>query len=279
MKKSVGYIFWGIEDGIDKKAFEKVARKKKIELIAFNIAEGIEEKEIEEKAKKCEVIFNNSGEKFAIEIVKTLESLGKKVIDSSKIYYYTEDKWMFFLKCKENKIPTLDTILLSENTNLVKKELKNFNNWPVVLKRIEGCSGEYVEKADDINEAIEIIKKFWEKGSERLPIIAQEFVSSPSYRVTVINGKIVQTAIKESSNWKHTGVSSERFKKFKVDKNLKTIIKKVVEVMKINICGIDLLKKDDAWLVLEVNSSPGLGFFDNAREKIVGEILDFLVKK
>ncbi|MFH1787207.1 MAG: ATP-grasp domain-containing protein [archaeon] len=278
MKKRVGYIFWGIEEGQDKKAFEKVAKKKGIEFIPFNISKGVDEKEIEEKAKRCDIIYNNSAEGFSIELVKTLEELGKKVVDSSEIYYYTEDKWIFFLKCKEHNIPTPRTILLSESIVLAKKELKNFRCWPVILKRIEGCGGDFVEKANNLTQAISLIKKFWKKGCERLPIIAQEFIKSSSYRVTVINGKIVQTIIKESTNWKNTGTSSERFRKFKVDKDLQKIVKKVTKVMKIKVCGIDLFKKKDKWLVLEVNSSPGLGFFDNAREKIIEEILNLLIE-
>lgn len=279
MKKGIGYIFWGIDDGLDKKAFEKMAKKKNIEFVTFNLSDDIDEKEIEEKAKRCNIVFNNSGEEFAIELVKTLEELGTKVVDSSEAFYYPEDKWIFFLRCKENNLPTLDTILLSENFNLIKKELKKFNYWPVILKRVRGCSGEYVEKADNPKEALKIIKNFWKNGNERIPIIAQEFVSSPSYRVTVVGDKIVQTAIKESTGWKHTGISSERFRKLKIDKTLQNLIKKTIKIMRINVCGIDLLKKEDKWVLLEVNSSPGIGFFSNAREKLASEILDFLVKK
>jgi len=279
MKRVVGYIFWDFNKNLDKKAFEKVAKKKNIELITFNLSEDINEEKIEEKVKKCDILFNNSAEEFAIELVKTVEELGKIVVDSSETFYYTEDKWVFFLKCKENKLSTLNTILLSENLNLAKEELKKFDCWPVILKRVRGCSGEYVEKADNLNEAQKIIKKFWGKSSERIPIIAQEFVSSPSYRITTIGDKIVQTAIKEGTGWKHTGVFGNRFKKLKIDKDLKNLINKTIKIMKINICGIDLLKKDNKWVLLEVNSSPGIDFFKNDREKLAGEILDFLVEK
>jgi len=276
----IGYIFFNRKLGKDEKFFIKEAKKKKIDLILINLEEEIDEKKILEKIKYCDIIYNNSAEQFAIEIVKTIEELGKKVIDSSKTYYYTEDKWMFYLKCKESGIPTPETSLLSENINEIEKELLIFNHFPVILKRIEGTCGEYVEKANTPKQAIKIIKKFWKKGSERLPIIAQEFIKSPSYRVTVIGGKIVQTAIKKNKgSWKSTGVYEKKFQKFKVDKELKKIINKVIRVMKINVCGIDLLKKDNQWKVLEINSTPGLDFFKNEREMLVGKILDLLKKK
>jgi len=279
-KRSIGYIFCEQNFGKDDKAFMKIAKKKRINLVLFNVGKEVDEEEISKKAKECKVIFNNSAEDIAIEIVKTLEELGKEVIDSSKIFYYTEDKWMFYLKCKENNIPTPETNLLSENLNFIENELKKFNHWPVILKRVEGTCGEYVEKAENSEEAIKIIRSFWKKGVERLPIIAQEMVKSPSYRITAIDGKIAQTAIKTcKKGWKATGVFAKKIKKFPVDKELINIVKKITRTMKIKICGIDLLKKEGKWVVLEVNSAPGLDFFESEREILITKILNFLIKK
>jgi RimK family alpha-L-glutamate ligase len=237
----------------------------------------MDRKKIKEKIKNCKIIYNNTAEDFGIEIAKTIEIMGKRVIDSPESYYFSEDKWLFFLKCKENNIPTPETILLSENVGIAKKELKEFGKWPVILKRVSGTMGEYVEMIKSVNEVEKIIKKFWKKGREKLPIIAQEFIESPSYRVTLVGGKIVQTALKRNkSSWKSTGVYAKKFDKFKVDLKLKKIIKKVVKFSKINICGIDFLKKGNQWFVLEINSEPGLDFFENERKKLLGEILNFL---
>ena len=279
MKKiTIGYIFNDPYLRKDEKIFLEVAKKKKIDLVMINTAKDLNEEELEKKIKKCDIFFNNSAEDFALEIVKTIEELGKRVIEPSSEFYYVEDKWMFALKCMEHKIPTLRTILLSQNWNIIKKELEKFGEWPVILKRIEGTNGEYVDKADNLREAEKIINRFWKKGSNRLPIIAQEFVRSPSYRVTVIGDKVVQTAIKDSKGWKATGVyiKDKNVKKFQVDKELKKIIDKINRVFKMKIYGIDLFKKNGKWLTLEINSAPGLDFFNKEEKRLVGEILDFL---
>ena len=275
----LGYIYSDRKLDKDEKTFLKVANKNNVELVMFNIIDKINEKELEEKAKRCDIIFNNSSELFAEEIVKTFEQLGKRVVDSSKVANYPEDKWIFYMECRKNKIPTPETILLSENVNAAKKELEEFNRWPIIIKRVEGTHGEYVDKAYNHREAEKIIKRFWKKGSERLPIIAQEFiVSSPSYRVTLIGDKIVQTAIKNAKGWKKTGVYEKRIERFKLDKKLVEIAKKVSRMTGIKIIGIDLLKKNGEWLVLEVNAQPGLDFFSVDEEKIVQEIINFLKK-
>ena len=80
----------------------------------------------------------------------------------------------------------------------IKKELEGFNHFPVVIKRIQGFHGDFVDKGDNTDEAIAVIKRFWEKGDDHFPILAQEFIDSPSYRVVTIDGEVVQTAIKKS---------------------------------------------------------------------------------
>ena len=126
---------------------------------------------------------------------------------------------------------------------------------------------------------MKVIKKFWKKGSEKMPIIAQEFINSPSYRVTVIGNKIVQTAIKQNNGWKATGVYAKNFKKFKIDPKLEKIVKKIVRISRIKICGIDLFKKNGKWLVLEVNSQPSFDFFEDEREMLIDKALNLLKKE
>jgi len=278
-KLVIGYLYAAKKKiGLEEKLFLKWAKKKNIELIMINLFKKIDEEEFENKIRKCDLVYNNTAEDFVIESLKTVEELGKKVIDTSQLYYYTEDKWMFYLKCREHKIPTLETILLSHNLNIARAELKEFAKWPVVLKRIYGTMGEFVEKADNLVQAMEILKKFQSIDCDKLSIIAQEFVKSPSYRVTIIDKKIVQTAIKQGKGWKKTGVFGKKFEKFRVDANLRKILKKLISFTNINICGVDLLKKNNQWVVLEVNTSPALDFIDGEYEKIVCKVLDFLKK-
>ena len=49
-------------------------------------------------------------------------------------------------------------------------------------------------------------------------------------------------------------------------------------VTKINICGVDLLKKGSQWVVIEVNSNLGLDFIEGEEEKLILRVLNFLKK-
>jgi len=276
---TIGYLFYG-KIGDDENAFIEEAQKRGHHLIFFNIAESIDEKELRRRAGKCDIIYNNSAEEPAIELSKSLEELGKKVIDSSYTYYYIEDKWMFYLKCKKHKIPCPKTILLPTNIAQAKKEIKKFCSFPVVLKRVDGCCGEFVDRANNLSEAEQIIKKFWKKGGERLPIIAQEFIKSKSYRITVIDGEIVQTVIKNKTGWKSTAVYQKKaFLTFKVNKELKKSLKKMINAVSIKVFGADYMKKGRKWLALEINAQPDLGFFPEERGMLVEKIFDVLEKR
>jgi RimK family alpha-L-glutamate ligase len=278
-KKTIGIISCSREIEKEGKIFLELAKKKDIRIMMINISDAFNINSFKRKVKQCDIIYCSVWDDFSVELTKTIEEWGVKIFDSSNSYYYTEDKWMFYVKCKKYNVPTPDTILLSENINNAKRELKQFGRWPVILKRINGTMGEYVGKAKGMGEAEQLIKKFWKKGSEKLPIIAQEFIKSPSYRVTVIGNKIVQTALKRNNaGWKATGVYAKTFEHFDIDKKLERIIKRLMKFLNIKICGVDMLKKDGKWLLLEVNGQPSLDFFEEEREKLTESALNLLIK-
>lgn len=279
MKNTIGVIINSSVFGKEEKILIRAAKKRKINLIFFNAAEKINYHNLIRKAKKCDIIYDDTSEDIALELAKTLELLGKKVVDASKTCYYSEDKWMFYVLCKQNKIPTPKTRLLSDNLISAKKQLIKFNKWPVVLKRVLGSRGEFVDLAKTSREAMKKIKKLWKKGNERAPIIAQEYIKSDSYRVTFMGNKVVQTAIKQSNGWKSTGCYAERFGKFKIDPKLKKIIKKLIKITEIKVGGIDFLKKRNKWVALEINSEPSFDFFDCEHERLVEKLFEFLIEE
>ncbi len=277
-KTTIGFITNSRLPNIEDKKFKRIAKKLDIELIIFNVGEEIDLEQIKAKARLCDIILNDETDYISLELAKTLETLGYKVSELSKTFYYTEDKWMQYLKCIKHKIPVPKTTLLSTDFVAIKKELKDFNQFPVVLKRIEGFRGYFVDKANTINEAIKIIKNFWKKGEDKFPILAQEFVDSYSYRVLTIGGKVVQTAIKKSKNWKATGCSSSRFQKFKIDTELQKILKNLKKITDLAICGYDLAKHKGHWVLIEINATPSYKFFTSEYDTMIEKALKYVKK-
>jgi len=276
-KIKIGFITNTRKPALEDKKFARIAKKVGVDLIVVNSTKDFDIKEIMDRVKECHIIYNDEADYVSLELAKSLETAGHRVVESSNSYYYTEDKWLLNVKCLEHNIPVPKTILLSSNLTSAKEELIKFGQFPVVLKRILGFLGDFVDKADSADEAIEIMQRFWKKGENRFPILAQEFVRSYSYRVTTIGGEIVQTALKKNSNWKATGVSSDA-RKFKIDDELQKLLDKLHKIIKIEICGFDFAKKDGHWILIEVNSSPGYDFFVSEFDMLVEKVLRHLKK-
>lgn len=280
IKPRIGYITNTRIPAVEDETFQRIAKKVGVDLVIINPAKDFDSDKIAEKVKDCDIIYNNEIDYSSLEIAKQLEFQGHKVVESSRSYYYTEDKWILYLQCLKSKIPTPRTVLLSSDLISARDQIKNFSKFPIILKRVQGCMGKFVDRADDADSAIEIVKKFWERGEDRFPIIAQEFVDSDSYRVLTIGGKIVQTALKKSTDWKATGMASKTFEKFEVDAKLKRIIRKITKVIDIEICGIDLAKKENGdWILIEVNSGPAYDFFENEISFLIEKALRHLKKR
>lgn len=258
--------------------FKAVAEKMGIGLVLFNSADKMSLQDLEARAKECDIVYNDEGEYIAMELAKTLETLGARVVESSKALIIAEDKWLQYAMCIEHGIPAPKTILLPTDLVSARKEIVDFNQFPVVLKRIEGCRGEFVEKANTPDEAIEVIKKFWVKGDDRYPIIAQEFVDSNSYRVLTIGGKVVQTALKKSTGWKATGCESLSFSKFEIDQELSDMLTKLEPITDIAFCGYDFAKHNGKWVFTEINAFPSYKFFNDEYDLMIEKVLEHLRK-
>ena len=275
----IGYLY---SEKIEKneEEFIRICKEKDLDVVMLDISRPstIDSQKFQEM-EQCDIIYNDSGQDYAIQFIKIFEELGIKVIDSSKAYI-DENKWNFYQKCVKYGIPAPLTIKLSKNDDDIKKELTEFNHWPVILKRVRGTWGEFVARANNVDEAIAVVEGFWEKGKTRnIPIIAQEFINSFSYRVTYIGDEVVQTAIKENNNWKCTGVYAKNFKTFDIDPALKDIVQKIMKYTDIKICGIDLLKRENNWFVIESNAEPALDFFEIERSILINKIVELLIRE
>ena len=80
-KITIGYLFNEPYLRKDEKIFLQVAKDKGLDLVMINTAKDLGEEQLEQQIKKCDIFFNNSAEDFAVEVVKTIEELGKRVIE------------------------------------------------------------------------------------------------------------------------------------------------------------------------------------------------------
>lgn len=278
---SIGYIYYKSYYDSSDEIFIRFLEEK-LNVIRLPFEEQIDLETIKTKVKDCKVIFNDTtwGQATlqSVELTKTLEELGKTVVNSSSSIFYNEDKWMFYLKCLENNIPTPKTYLIPIELKFNSKYIKSIlAKHPIVLKAVYSDNGSCVEKVSNYQMFLKKLKKIL-KSNPTSPIIAQKYIpnSHKSYRVTLINHKVKQGIVKIGKSWKQTGKEEEYFKLIKVNRKIKNLCERASKLLSMDICGFDLILNNGKWYIIEANSSPALNFIKKDEVRLLKLLSDYL---
>jgi len=283
-KYTIGYVYPESDKSLDDKVLVRLL-KKRFNIILFPLEKQVDQKQIEDQAKLCKLIFNNAVyEPFAweaIELSKSFEEFGIKVINSSHSFYYQEDKWMFYLECLEHKIPTPLTYLITKKLNYNKEKIRKILvEGPIVIKAIFSDKGECVERAKTFDEFNYKLKKII-NNNPISPVIAQKYIEhgNTSYKVVLIGNKVVQGVVIRGKSWEQTGCKrKERYRTFRPDKKLKDICKKAPRAFGMKWCSLDFIKQNNDWYILEVNGCPSISVM-NDMKKIAKMLANYLYQE
>ncbi len=260
--------------------------QEKFNVVLFPVQKDIDYENLRRQAKNLRVVLNTAMDMpntyDAEEMVKTFEGMGKRVIDSSKSFYYKEDKWLFYQTCLKHRLPTPITWYVPRNIDAFKASLKTIiKEGPIVFKGVFSDSGRAVKRAMNYQEALHVIKTLRKKIG-LMPVIAQRYIphGNISYRVTLAGDRIIQAIVKYGKNWKEGKLfwKNEKYRKFKPDKKLADLCRKTVKGFGLEWCGIDLLKdKKGNWNIIEVNSGPSMDFVLSDMKRADRELTEYLV--
>jgi len=153
---------------------------------------------------------------------------------------------------------------------------------PLVIKLLEGTQGIGVVLAETKQAAKSVIEAFM---GLNVNIMVQEFIheaGGADIRCLVVGEKVVaamkrQGAPGEFRSNLHRGGSAEVIKITSAER-LTAI--GAARAMGLNVAGVDVLRSNHGPLVLEVNSSPGLGGIEQATGKdVAGMIVEFIERE
>ena len=153
---------------------------------------------------------------------------------------------------------------------------------PLVIKLLEGTQGIGVVLAETKQAAKSVIEAFM---GLNVNIMVQEFIreaGGADIRCLVVGEKVVaamkrQGAPGEFRSNLHRGGSAEVIKITSAER--RTAIG-AARAMGLNVAGVDILRSNHGPLVLEVNSSPGLGGIEQATGKdVAGMIVEFIERE
>ncbi len=139
--------------------------------------------------------------------------------------------------------------------------IKQVGGAPLIVKLLEGTQGLGVVLAETRKAAKSVIEAFYGLSAN---IIVQEFISEANgcdVRALVVDNKVVASykRIGKEGDFRsnlHRGGSGEKIRLSKIEKDAAV---KAAQALGLKIAGVDLLQSNRGPLILEVNSSPGLG--------------------
>jgi ribosomal protein S6--L-glutamate ligase len=139
--------------------------------------------------------------------------------------------------------------------------IKQVGGAPLIVKLLEGTQGLGVVLAETRKAAKSVIEAFYGLSAN---IIVQEFIAEANgcdVRALVVDNKVVAAykRVGKEGDFRsnlHRGGSGEKIRLSKIEKEAAV---NAAQALGLKIAGVDLLQSNRGPLILEVNSSPGLG--------------------
>ena len=176
-------------------------------------------------------------------------------------------------------IPVPDSLFTAMPENVVSMLNLLGDNYPVVIKTLNGTQGQGVILGESFTSSQSIAEAFIRLREE---IMLQRFIGESKgkdIRIFVVGGKVIATMERSAQDGEfrsnlHRGASST---KVRISQEEEEMALKASELMGLDVAGVDMLRSERGPLVLEINASPGLeGIEGTTGVDIAGQIIKFV---
>lgn len=210
------------------------------------------------------IINRTSGAKYYEKaLLRSLESAGVEIINPVRSIEIADDKFLCANSLAKQNLPIAKSMLLKSDPDydLLESEF----DYPMILKTVDGCKGEGVLLIENRNQLKDVLTFLRKKGLNNL--LAQEFISTSfgrDIRVMVIGGIAYGAALREgaSGNFKANVAAGGTASNFELTPEIEQLSLKATVATGLDIAGVDLLFKDNSYIIGEVNSSPDFGDYE-----------------
>lgn len=209
----------------------------------------------------------------AVDYLRTLAFLGVPCLNNPMGLYRTRHKGVAYALLSSHKVPIPKTVALGSEP--LEKAVGYIPGPPWILKLPLSAKGQgvcLVESPRSLRSTVDMLR---DTGQT---ILLQEFVATSKgsdIRVIVLGGKAVLAVRRSASEGDefrsnlHLGGEAELVE---LTEAVASISEHAAAALGLEIAGVDLLEGSDGYLVVEVNSSPGL----TASPKLPSLLFDFL---
>lgn len=218
---------------------------------------------------------------YGTAVLRQFEMMGAFPLNESVAVTRSRDK-LRSLQLLARKGVGLPNTGYAHDPDDIQDLIKMVGGTPLVIKLLEGTQGIGVVLAETRKAAESVIEAFM---GLKANILIQEYIKEAGgadIRCLVVGDKVVAAMKRQAlpgefrSNL-HRGGSASLVK---ISPTERETAVKAAKAMGLNVAGVDLLRSERGPLVMEVNSSPGLGGIESATGKdVAGMIIDFIEKK
>lgn len=215
---------------------------------------------------------------YGCSVVRQFEMMGVYPVNESVAISRSRDK-LRSLQLLSRKGLGIPATAFAHSPDDVPGLIREVGGAPLVIKLLEGTQGIGVVLAETRKAAESVIEAFMGLRSN---ILVQEFVEESKgsdIRCLVVGGKVIAAMQRTAPEGEfrsnlHRGGTAQLVRLSAAERATAVAAAKA---MGLNVCGVDLLRSNRGPLIMEVNSSPGLGGIEAATGKdVAGMIIEFI---
>jgi len=224
-------------------------------------------------------VLNSEKLEYRINLIKTIERMGKLVINPIDGYTKARNKFtcLSILASKNIKVPPT---LVTENEHMAYEFIKKMGK--CVIKPIIGSRGIGSFLVEDADVSFRLINELKEKG---YVLYIQKYINKPNrdLRVFVVGDEVLGVMARESTNWKTNIYQGGKGVLIETDEKVRELALKATKELGLYYSGVDIAEEGNDYYILEINASPLWHEFKsvsgiNPAEKIV-DLAERLLKR
>ncbi len=204
--------------------------------------------------------FVEEADAYNLALLQQLETQGVLCVNRTETLKKTGDKLLTLQLLAAAGIPVPKTILIRPETSPVF--LRETLGLPMVIKILDGSKGHGVSLIHTEKE-LDTLLEMLDAARCQSAILAQEFIADSrgrDLRVLVIDGQPQVCMLRQNRSadgFKSNISAGGNADDYPMSETIRELSKRVIDVIGLNIGGIDLLFKGDGFVVGEANSMPG----------------------
>jgi len=211
---------------------------------------------------------------YGCAVVRQFEMMGVFTIATSDAIQRSRDKLRSLQRLSKAGIGMPKTVFTNYSRD-VEEVIEHVGGVPVIIKLLEGTQGLGVVLAETRNAAESVLEAF--NGLEAR-VSVQEFIKEAKgadIRALLVDGQVVGAMKRQGKDGEfrsnlHRGGSAEIIKLNEAEIKLAM---NAARVLKLPVCGVDMLQSARGPLLLEVNSTPGLEGIEAATGKNIAKAI------